>query len=112
MKSAGYEVKIINSAFERDHLKTIREELEGALFAGITILTSEIPDADTIMKFIKENSNVPVVAGGWHCTLFPEQMADSPYVDYVVAGEGEEHLLKIADTLRRGKNLKMIFFKR
>ena len=67
------------------------------------LLTSEIPDAYTIMKFIKENSNVPVVAGGWHCTLFPEQMADSPYVDYVVAGEGEEHLLKIADTLKKGE---------
>ena len=37
LKFAGYEVKIINSAFEKDHLKTIREELEGALFAGISI---------------------------------------------------------------------------
>jgi anaerobic magnesium-protoporphyrin IX monomethyl ester cyclase len=103
LKFAGYEVKIINSAFEKDHLKAIGEELEGTLFAGISLLTSEIPDAYTIMKFIKENSSVPVVAGGWHCTLFPEQMADSPYVDYVVAGEGEEHLLKIAEALKKGE---------
>lgn len=103
LKSAGYQVKIINSAFEKDHLKTIGAELEGTLFAGVTLLTSEVPDAYNIVKFIKENSSVPVVVGGWHCTLFPEQMAGSQYVDYVVAGEGEEHLVKIADALKNGR---------
>lgn len=103
LQSAGYRIKIINSAFEKDHLKTIGEELDGALFAGITLLTSEIPDAYNIIKHIKENSDIPVVVGGWHCTLFPEQMANSKYVDYVVAGEGEEHLVAIADALKKGK---------
>ena len=106
LKFAGYKVKIINSAFEKDHLMAIGAELDDALFAGITILTSEIPDAYNIMRFIKENSNVPVVAGGVHCTLFPEQVAGSKYVDYVVAGEGEEHVVTIADTLESGEKPK------
>jgi radical SAM superfamily enzyme YgiQ (UPF0313 family) len=110
LKSAGYDVKIINTAFEKDHLKAIGNELEGALLAGITLLTSEVPDTYNIVKFIKEHSNVPVVAGGWHCTLFTEQMASSRYIDYAVAGEGEEHLLNIADTLKnREKPEKNIF---
>jgi anaerobic magnesium-protoporphyrin IX monomethyl ester cyclase len=104
LRSAGYQVKIINSAFEEDHLKTIGAELGGALFVGITLLSSEVPDAYNIVKFIKENSDVPVVAGGWHCTLFPEQMAGSQYVDYVVTGEGEEHLVKIANALKNEKS--------
>lgn len=112
LRSAGYHIKIINSAFEKDHLKTISAELEGALFAGLTLLTSEVPDAYNIMKFIKENSNVPVVVGGWHCTLFPEQMAGSQYIDYVVTGEGEEHLVKIADALKNGKSLENKIFRK
>lgn len=103
LKSAGYRVKIINSAFEKNHLKAISEELKGALLAGITLLTSEVPDAYDIIKHIKENSDVPVVTGGWHCTLFPEHMANSEYVDYVVAGEGEEYLVMLADALKDGK---------
>ncbi len=96
LKAAGYDVKIINCAFEKDPLGAISQELQGALFVGITLLTSEAPDAYLIMKHIKETSAVPVVVGGWHCTLFPEQMAQCEYVDYVVAGEGEEHIAEIA----------------
>jgi anaerobic magnesium-protoporphyrin IX monomethyl ester cyclase len=103
LKAAGYEVKIINCAFEKDPLGALTRELPGSLLAGISLLTSEAPDAYHIMKFIKETSNVPVVAGGWHCTLFPEQMAQSEYVDYVVCGDGEEHLVNIADSLKKGE---------
>jgi len=103
LKSAGYDVRIINSALERGQFETIEAHLENSLLACITILTSEIPDAYKIIRFIKEKSKLPVVVGGWHCTLFPEQMASSQYVDYVVSGEGEEHLVNIADTLRNGK---------
>lgn len=103
LEKAGFKARIVNCAFESDPLKTIENELKGALFAGISIVTSEVPDAYDLVKFIKAHSDVPVVAGGWHCTLFPEQMADSEYIDYVVAGEGEEHILDIAGLLKDGQ---------
>jgi len=100
LKLSGYDVKIINCAFKKDSLMIIDKELKDSLFAGITLLTSEVPDAYRIMKFIKENSSIPIVVGGCHCTLFPEQMADCEYVDYVVVGEGEEYIVEIADMIR------------
>ncbi|MCL7413901.1 MAG: B12-binding domain-containing radical SAM protein [ANME-2 cluster archaeon] len=103
LKSAGYDVKIINCALEQDSLKSIERELEDTLLVAITLLTSESPDAYRVMKFIKEHSDVPVVAGGWHCTLFPEQMARCEYVNYVVVGEGEGHILEIADMVASGR---------
>ncbi|MDD5584558.1 MAG: radical SAM protein [Candidatus Omnitrophica bacterium] len=99
LKSKKYEVKIINCASETNPLETIAKELNDTLFVGITMLTSEVPDAYRIMKFVKEKSRVPVVVGGWHCTLFPEQMAECEYIDYVITGEGEEHILTIADAI-------------
>ena len=113
LKSAGYDVKIINCAFENDSLDAISRELHDVLFAGISLLTSESPDAYRIMKHVKKKSNVPVVVGGWHSTLFPEQMAGCEYVDYVVAGEGEDHIVKIAEIIKNNeKQAQKIFEKK
>lgn len=113
LKEAGYDAKIINCALEKDPLAVIDSELRDVLFVGITLLTSEVPDAYRIMKYIKENYSIPIVVGGWHCTLFPEQMANCEYVDYVVVGEGEDHIIEIAERIKhRGKNDQKIFYKK
>ncbi len=103
LKSAGYKVEIINCAFEKNPIETIGNKLKDVLFAGISLLTSEAPDTYQIIKHIKESSNTPIVVGGWHSTLFPEQMANCEYVDYVIAGEGEEHIVEIAETIKNDK---------
>lgn len=113
LRAAGFKVKIINCAFYKDALSEIKKELGDALFAGISILTSEAPDAYRIAEFIKLNSDIPIVAGGWHCTLFPEQMSRSKFIDYVVCGEGENHIVEIARELKNGKKPgKNIFYKK
>ena len=112
LKKAGFYVKIINCAFEKDSLATIKNELNDALMVCISLITSEAPDAYTIARYVKENSPVPIVAGGWHCTLFPEQMNDSIYIDYVVTGEGELHAVRIAQALQRGEAIKKGIFQR
>ena len=103
LKSAGYEVEIINCAFKKNPLETIDSRLRDVLFVGISLLTSESPDTYRILKHIKERSSVPTVVGGWHSTLFPEQMANCEYVDYVIAGEGEDHIVKLAEMMKNGK---------
>ena len=57
LKAAGYEVKIINCALEKDPLEAISKELKNALFVGVTLLTSEAQDAYRIVKYIRENSD-------------------------------------------------------
>lgn len=103
LAAAGFDAKILNTALEGDPLEAIEREARDALLVGVTILTAEAPDALRILKHVKAACNVPTVVGGWHCTLFPEQMAACEYVDYVVAGEGESHLLTIAEALRDGR---------
>lgn len=112
LKAAGFDIKIINCAFEKDPLKEIVNSLSDVLFAGVSLLTSEAPDAYRILQTIRERSTVPVVVGGWHCTLFPEQMAGCEYVDYVVSGEGEEHIITIANALKNGEKPENKIFKK
>lgn len=102
LRAGGYEVTIINSFLEKDPLAAIARELNNALFVGITLLTSEVPDAHRIIRFIRERSKVPIVVGGWHTTLFPDQMAAPEEIDHVVAGEGEAHIVKIAEMIAGG----------
>lgn len=102
LRAKGYDVRIINCAFEQDSPKAIAEALPPALMACVSMITSEVPDAYRVIQYIKNNSRVPVVVGGWHPTLFPEQMDASPLIDYVIEGEGEEHLVSLADQLASG----------
>lgn len=69
------------------------------LFVGLTVMTTEVADAVRISRKIREVSNVPIVWGGWHVTLFPEQCAESELVDYVVVDEGDFSIVELADSL-------------
>ena len=100
----GYNVQILDAGMCSNFDAEIVRNLDDALFVGIGILTSEVPHAIEIMRRIKKLApDTPIVVGGWHTTLFSEQMANSDLVDYVVIGEGEQPTLKIANQLSNGK---------
>ena len=56
-------------------------------------------------KVRKEKPNVPIVWGGVHPTLLPEQTVKNEYVDVVVRGEGEAVVVDLADCIASGKPL-------
>lgn len=44
--------------------------------------------------------DIPIVMGGAHPSLFPNEIIDNcPYIDYVISGEGEESLVELANAL-------------
>lgn len=100
---AGYEVRIVDCALEPDWRAAVSGALEGVLFVGVSLLTSEIPGAIDVLEHVRAVSDAPTVAGGWHVTLFPEQTAASPLVDFAVAGEGEAHVVAIAEAIERSE---------
>jgi radical SAM superfamily enzyme YgiQ (UPF0313 family) len=48
---------------------------------------------------------LPIIFGGWHPTLLPEQTLKADYADAVVRGQGELTFLHLLQTLREGKSL-------
>lgn len=50
----------------------------------------------------KEASRAPVIVGGVHATLAPEQVAADPHVDFVCVGEGEGPLPELCAALAAG----------
>ncbi|MDP8247686.1 MAG: radical SAM protein [Candidatus Tritonobacter lacicola] len=91
---------------ERIHSpKVLKELLEGdVLLSGISSMTSyQITRGLAISSCInKVSPDIPIVWGGIHPSMCPEQTIESPLVHFVVCGEGELTLLELAKTLREG----------
>ena len=52
---------------------------------------------------VKRHLGVPVIIGGSHASAVPEFMLASPFIDYVIRGEGEKPLVELLRYLR-GEN--------
>ncbi len=63
---------------------------------GVTVTTLTLYDALLVAQYCKEwNHNVVTVIGGPHCSIYPQETASFPEIDYVVQGEGELPFLRV-----------------
>jgi len=102
-----YQIKFIDQRVDKNWQLTLKKELaKPILCVGLTSYSGKmIAHALEISEFIKEQSKVPVVWGGVHASLLPEQTLKNRYIDIVVQGEGEVTFLELARALEKGKSL-------
>jgi len=113
----GYEVVVIDQRVCKDWKKVLLKELKKSpLLVGVSVMTGRpIHYALEISRFVRENSNVPIVWGGVHPSIMPEQTLQDKDIDIVVKGEGETILAELCDSLysgaRRLEEVKGLAFK-
>jgi anaerobic magnesium-protoporphyrin IX monomethyl ester cyclase len=107
---AGYEVCIVDSTITPGFQDRVIEELRDGLCLAISLVTGPmIRETAQIAKAAKELfPEKPVILGGWHPSLLPDQTLAAPYVDIVVNGQGEDALLEIVQHIEAGESLKGI----
>ena len=67
---------------------------------GITAMTSVYHSALETATLLKAYLGRPIVIGGPHATMCPERiLTESPVIDYVVRGEGEETIVELVEAL-------------
>ncbi len=66
---------------------------------GISCMTHNYYDALKVAKYLKSKTDVPIVFGGPHPTIMPEDVLKNEYVDFVIMGEGEDIFLKLCQRL-------------
>jgi radical SAM superfamily enzyme YgiQ (UPF0313 family) len=54
---------------------------------------------------VKKELEVPVIVGGSHASAVPESLLSSPYVDYVIRGEGEKAFVEFLRYLKGQKRI-------
>jgi anaerobic magnesium-protoporphyrin IX monomethyl ester cyclase len=103
---AGFEVKLVDNLTSPDFENAILREVPDALCLGISVLTGPmIGSAVRIAKKVKKTfPDLPVILGGWHPSLVPEQTLKPDFVDAVVRGQGELTLLELVQRLAEGQN--------
>ncbi len=105
LEKKGYRVRLVHERFTAAYEKRIADEIIAAdpLFVGISTFTgpSLLPSLRLTRK-LKEAGSIPVVWGGLHSTMLPEQTLLEPAIDLAVRGEGEETVVRLADLIAAG----------
>ncbi|HPZ07296.1 MAG TPA: radical SAM protein, partial [Candidatus Eremiobacteraeota bacterium] len=72
------------------------------LFVGITVMSgSPIANAIEVSKLVKNTGPIPVVWGGAHPTVRPEQILIKNFVDFTISGSGVNSSIKLAESLSK-----------
>ena len=107
---AGFEVVIVDGRLDPDYLQRVLAEAEDAICVGISALTgNQIRQALEVSTAIKTQiPALPVVWGGYHPTLMPDQTIANPAVDILVRGQGELAFSQLVEALAAGGSLRGI----
>src|SRR5271154_5422830 len=107
---AGYEVKLIDSTITPNFKKRVIEEMADSLCLAISLVTG--PMIKEAVEIARESKRLypdkPVVIGGWHPSLLPDQTLAADCVDIIVIGQGEEAFLEIVQRIEGGESPKGI----
>lgn len=98
---AGFQVVLIDSTITPNYRKRVLEEVRDAICLGISLVTGPmIRETVEIARAVKEwKPDFPIILGGWHPSLLPDQTLQADCVDYVVRGQGEEALVELVQHL-------------
>lgn len=109
---AGYKVKLLD---QRTHMiteKTLENYLSNdTICVGISTMTgTQIRNALILAGMVRDltDGKVPLVWGGCHPSVAPEQTLKNDKVDIVVTGEGEETFLELVQALDHKRSLNTV----
>src|SRR5713226_7815732 len=102
---AGYQVRIIDSTITPNFQKRILEELSDAICLAVSLVTGPmIRETVQIARAAKAlYPDLPVVLGGWHPSLLPDQTLAAECVDVVIRGQGEDAFLEAVRHIEAGE---------
>lgn len=101
LEKADHTVKILDSVrypLDPTELNSKIREFNPDLI-GMSIYSIGVDKAIASAENIKTEFNVPIVAGGPHIIVYPDDLAKYDCFDYLVTGEGEQTLTELVDAL-------------
>ncbi|MBD3188953.1 radical SAM protein, partial [Candidatus Bathyarchaeota archaeon] len=103
LRTKGYRVFILDLAFRRLATRTVIEFIKKRepLFVGISALTAYYSEMKVIANRLREEiPELKIVLGGVHASSLPRESLIECKADFVVRGEGELAIWRLADALR------------
>jgi radical SAM superfamily enzyme YgiQ (UPF0313 family) len=108
----GFEVEILDLLTSKASPAKIRRKLEQyqPQVVGTTAVTMTFPAASRILKTCKGfDPGITTVVGGPHVSFSAEDTFQrAPWIDVVVAGEGDRTVVELASALERGSGIEKV----
>jgi len=103
----SYRVSLIDANALKLNPGEVASQVTDADIVGLTAMTPTINAAINIARVIKQvKPELPVVLGGPHATLLPEETLNTaPEIDIIVRGEGEEVFIDLLKNMDHHKTL-------
>ena len=109
LKVEGHETDLYHILFppEKDEFISKVRDFAPDLIA-VAVRTSNFPYIRKFMGWCSEAVDVPLLAGGYHATIAPDETIACDGVDYVCLGEGEGATVDLANAVESGENTEKI----
>ncbi|MBU0472489.1 MAG: B12-binding domain-containing radical SAM protein [Nanoarchaeota archaeon] len=110
-KSGKHQASILDFTFHTKHWK---KHLHNNIkkfkpdMIGMSCNTLYMQYVKAISKEIKEHYNIPIVVGGYHASIHPEDTISIPDIDFLIVGDGELSLPLLLDVYEKGKDYEKV----
>ena len=106
LRDFDLEIILLEEALQPDYLALLEEKRDRILLAGVSTLTGhQIRGGISFSKRVRKICSAPIVWGGWHPTLLPEQTLQESYIDFVIVGQGEHPIRQLVERLRNDQDI-------
>jgi radical SAM superfamily enzyme YgiQ (UPF0313 family) len=103
----SFDAHIVDGNVDRDFIATTLRILAQTqhLAVGITVMGGpQLPTAIAVSRAVRNaHPDLPIVWGGYFATICPDASMRSPYVSFVVRGQGEGSLSQLLERWRDGE---------
>lgn len=93
----------VNRLKDIDKISKVLKEYNPDI-VGLTGISSQFPYVVRMAALVKQWKSIPVICGGAHATLSPDDFIRLDTVDGVLLGEGDEAFLEYIEAVKDGRN--------
>jgi len=111
LEKNGFQVEIYDNYLLERPIEEVKSEVKkrSPEIVGITCSSLTYERSIELAKAVKEVcSSSKVIVGGPHPSYMPQTMLQHPEIDYVVIGEGEQAMVKLATAITKRQENKVI----
>lgn len=102
LKQHGHETALIDTTFGMKDAEVLsRVRKYNPDLAALSCVSNNFPYSTHLAGIIKEKNKIPIILGGVHATVAPEESIMKDCIDMICIGEGEDAILELAQSMER-----------
>lgn len=96
-----HDIEILDMPVLGLSINDIQKYIKNFNLIGITVTIGKWPTVIKLAKEIKKHTNISVIAGGVHVSLYPYESLQCKEIDYIISGFGQIPFKKLCERLEQ-----------